>query len=249
MFDGISNDKWKAAAVPSLLKDGEVDIWRVDLDIDPRSLNSFFELLSDDEKRRADKFVFARDRNHFIAARGTLRKLLGGYLGKSPEKICFEVRKFGKPDLSGEDGNLRFNLSHSNGIAAIAVAMNREVGVDIEFVNNDFDIFRVAQSAFSTEDVSRIETLPSRLQATTFFSGWTRKEAFLKAMGDGLSSSEELQSAVSFIGDEDISYRSFANDKIADWSLTSFDIQDGFKAALAVEGNIETVRFWQMTEN
>lgn len=239
----ISDDKWNAASISPSLKDCEIDLWRIDLKRDPRDVNSLFELLSDEEKTRANKFVFAKDREHFIAGRGMLRKIIGGYLGKSPDEIRFSVRHYGKPDLSEEAIDLRFNVSHSRGIAVIAVALNREVGVDIEFVDPHFDIFSVAKSVFSADEVSRMASLPSNLQAATFFAGWTRKEAFLKAMGDGLSSPDELQTAVSLIGDEDVSYRSFENNKFKDWSLTSFEIQDHFKAALVVEGNVGAVNF------
>lgn len=241
----ISDDKWTETSISPSLKDGEIDVWKVDLECDPRDLDSLFELLSGEEKARADRYVFAKDREHFIAGRGMLRKIIGGYLDKSPDEIRFSVRHYGKPDLSGEAIDLRFNVSHSCGIAVIAVSLKREIGVDIEFVNTNFDVFSVAKSIFSTEEISRMESLPSNLQTATFFAGWTRKEAFLKAMGDGLSSPEELQTAVSFISGEDISYRSVENNKIKDWSLTSFEIQENFKAALVVEGNVGTVRFWK----
>ncbi len=242
----IPDYKWKAASNSPSLKNGEIDVWKVDLERDPRDLDSFFQLLSDDEKVRANKYVFARDRGHFIAGRGMLRKIIGGYLDKSPDEIKFSIRHYGKPDLTGEASDLRFNVSHSRGIAVIAVSLKREIGVDIEFVDPDFDVFSVAKNIFSAEEILRIEALPLNLQTATFFAGWTRKEAFLKAMGDGLSSPEELQTAISFMNGDDVFYRSVENGRIRDWSLTSFEIQENFRAALVVEGNVGTVRFWEI---
>ncbi len=230
------------------LIEGDVDLWLIDLNRDPAETELLFELLTDDEKTRANKYVFAKDRQHFVACRATLRKILSGYLGISPEEIEFSVRHYGKPYLSGVDRDLRFNVSHSNGTAVIAVTMNREVGVDIEFVDPNFDVFSVASSAFSTEEVSRLRSLPLTQQAAAFFTGWTRKEAFLKAMGDGLSSSDELQNAISFISDEDASYQPIESGKATDWSLTSIEIGDDFKGALVVEGKIGRVRHRQLSE-
>ncbi len=239
----VREDMWKGLADPIALRKGEIDLWRVDLERDPADMESLFELLSDDERARANKYVFSRDRGHFIACRATLRKILGEYLNIAPEKVTFSVRRYGKPYLSGVGQDLKFNVSHSKGIAVIAVTQNREVGVDVEFVDPEFDVFSVASSVFSPVEVTQLRSLPLAQRAATFFAGWTRKEAFLKAMGDGLSSSEELQTAVSFISDEDISYRSFENNKATDWSLTSFDVHDDFKAALVVEGEIDNVKF------
>ncbi len=241
----VREDMWQSLTDPILPRTGEVDLWRVDLDREPACIDSFFAFLSTDEKARADKYVFARDRKHFIVGRATLRKIIGGYLGISPKEIRFSVRRFGKPYLSAEDGGLRFNVSHSRGIAFIAVSVNREVGVDIEFVDQNFDVFSVAPSVFSATEVLRIRSLPSNLQAATFFAGWTRREALLKAMGDGLSSSEELQAAVSLISNGDDSFRSFEANKFTNWSLTSLELDDDFKAALVVEGHIGHVRFLQ----
>jgi 4'-phosphopantetheinyl transferase len=149
--------------------------------------------------------------------------------------------------LSEQDGGLRFNVSHSRVIGLIAVTKYREVGIDIEYVNHDFDVLSVAASAFSAEEAERLRILPATLQTAAFFSGWTRKEACLKAMGDGLSSSAEQQAACSAIGDEQwVSFRSSAGDRITDWTLTSVETADEYKAALAVEGTIETVRYWRL---
>jgi 4'-phosphopantetheinyl transferase len=199
--------------------------------------------LSKDEKARADRFAFEKDRIQFVAGRGTLRKILGRYLDESPERLGFEIGSFGKPNLSNGNGWLRFNISHSRGMAVIAVALNREVGIDLEFVDQKFDVQGVAPSVFSEEEVNSLRSLLPDRQVDAFFTGWTRKEALLKAMGDGLSSSEEFQGIHIFIPDLNTSYKSFKNDRCTEWALTSFRVDDDFKAAIAVEGSLGAIRF------
>jgi 4'-phosphopantetheinyl transferase len=240
----LSEDIWQSPAEsPVVAREGEIDLWRIDLDRSIKSGDSLYGLLSSDEKERADRFVFQKDRDHFIAGRAALRKILGRYIGLSPQDVRFAARHFGKPYLSPAH-DLRFNVSHSKGIAIVAVAKNQEVGVDIEFVDRSFDIFSVASSVFRADEVLKLKELSPESQAAAFFAGWTRKEALLKAMGDGLSSSDELQDAVSMIGERDVSYRSVEGDKVTHWSLTSFEINNS-KAALVVEGKITAIRYWQ----
>lgn len=245
----ISIEDWNKTQPSPLLRDREVHLWRVELERDRTETDLLFELLSDDECERANKYRFSKDRSHFVVGRATLRKIIGGYLGVSPEKIVFSIRHYGKPYLSGVDRDLRFNVTHSNGVAVIAVTKGRELGVDIEFFNPEFDIFSVAPSVFTSIEVSHLRSLAANLQTAVFFAGWTRKEAFLKAMGDGLSSSNELQPAVSFFSDEDVSFDLLDNGRKTKWSLTSFLIQDDFKAALAVEGKMRTFSFYKLIEN
>ena len=227
------------------LTENVVDLWQVDLDSDPEDVASHFELLSNAEKERACRFAFARDMNRFIVGRGMLRKILSEYLGIAPESISLSAGRFGKPFLSARGDGLRFNVSHSRGVEAIAVSLDREVGIDIEFVDRNFDVFSVADGVFSAEAISRLRSLPSSLRADTFFAGWTRKEAVLKAMGDGLSGAEELQSTILSINDKDLPSQMLANLDNKNWSITTFNIREGLKATLAVEGVIDTIRLCQ----
>jgi 4'-phosphopantetheinyl transferase len=245
----VREDMWMGLADPSAPRTGEIDLWRVDLERDPADTESLFELLSDDEKARANKYLFAKDRGHFIACRATLRKILGGYLEIAPEEVSLSARKYGKPYLATNDNAPRFNVSHSNGIGVIAVSMGREVGVDIEFVSNDPEILSIAPSVLPAAEVERIRSLPPDLQAATFFAAWARKEAVLKAMGDGLSSSEELQRAVTSISHGERSFSWFENDIAKRWSLTTFQVEAGFKAAVVVEGDIGVIRFYNLIES
>lgn len=243
---------WKAEAIPtslSFMGAGDVDLWRIDLGKDSASLSSEFDLLSAEEKTRANKFVFPKDRVNFITGRAALRKIIGGYLQVSPDEVEISARHYGKPFVSTESCGLQFNVSHSHEVAVIAISRGREVGVDLEFVDQSFDVRGVAPSVFSTEEVSRINSLAADQQVGAFFTGWTRKEALLKALGDGLSTSDELQAAVSQLRHDEALFRYMENGTSREWTLISFAIDEQFKAALAIEGELGTIRFLAYSED
>lgn len=241
----LRQDIWRHSGSQPSLTDGEIHVWRIDLNQESSGVSAFFEMLSPDEKQKAEKYRFEKDRNHFAAARGSLRKILGVYLGVSPDQICFSYNRFGKPFLDAKNHQIRFNVSHSRGVALFAVTSGREIGIDIEFINNDFAVLKTAEKIFSPNETSTLKNLPSNLQTTAFFSVWTRKEAILKAIGEGFSYSPK-QFTVSVIAEERETL-SFANDfhKVRHWSLTTLPTEPDYTAALAVEGNIGTVCYWQ----
>jgi 4'-phosphopantetheinyl transferase len=144
--------------------------------------------LSPDERRRAARFVFERDRRRFIAARARLRQLLGERLGVSPEKVQLAYSSAGKPSLApGYERDLRFNLSHCEDVAVFAFADGREVGIDVEAVRELEDAGEIAARFFSPAEDEAYRGLPERERPQGFFNCWTRKEAFIKALGSGLS--------------------------------------------------------------
>lgn len=166
----------------------EIHVWSANLDCESDALPRFKTILSPDEKSRADRFVFARDRNRFIVARGTLRELLGTYLRTPPEILEFTYGKYGKPYLrtpNPSSAHLQFNLSHSHGVAVYAIAHNRNVGVDVELVRTGFATESIAERYFSARELEELRPLPPEEQCRGFFRCWTRKEACLKAQGSG----------------------------------------------------------------
>ena len=168
----------------------EIHSWCVRLDVPPETIAGLYATLSQDERDRSARFRFARDRQRFIAARGALRALLGRYLGTRSGDIRFTYNAFGKPDLSPEfGGRLRFNLSHSGDLALIAVTTDAAVGVDLEYVRAHPDYPEIARSVFSATEVEELNRLPSHLYPRAFFTCWTRKEAYVKARGEGLGGS------------------------------------------------------------
>jgi 4'-phosphopantetheinyl transferase len=179
---------WSLPPADLALSTGELHIWRAPLDVAEDSVRGFAAHLSADEITRAEKFVFARDREHFIVARGILRMLLGRYLHKPPAGIVLCKGSRGKPYLRAETGEppLQFNLSHSHGLALYVFAMQQEVGIDLEKLRPDFAGTEVAERFFSANEQEELRALPPELRTEGFFLCWTRKEAYLKARGDGL---------------------------------------------------------------
>lgn len=231
-------------AAPQLIGDG-IDLWRIDLNPNQMAIDPLFALLSDDEKTRADRFHFSRDRERFVVARAALRKILGNYLSIEPESIGFRYNRFGKPSLAIGEGRIEFNVSHSRDMGLIAIASDREVGVDVEFVDYDFNVMRAAEGAFSKEDVSRLSLLPADLRTVAFYEFWTRKEACLKAVGDGWSGSPELRLSISaIIRHSEATFESVVDGKTAKWCLKSLEIGDGYKAAIVVNDRIPALRYW-----
>lgn len=170
---------WLDAPEHLVLADREVHVWRSRLDQGEVTVRKLSELLSPDELLRADRFHFSRDRDHFIAARGSLRVILSRYVHVAPRLLVFSFNQYGKLAMCGPAGVglLQFNVSHSHGIALYAVAWGREVGVGVEFVREDFASFEIAERFFSPREVSALRALPPGARALAFFNCWTRKEA------------------------------------------------------------------------
>lgn len=142
-------------------------------------------LLNTDEKQRASRFKVAHARNAFIVARAGLRILLGRYLGVAPGAVAFEYSPSGKPALVS--GSLRFNLSHSGDLAAYVFAENSDVGIDIEQRRDTPDAMKIARHFFSDAECAALDTIDPSGRGDAFLRCWTRKEAYVKAVGEGLS--------------------------------------------------------------
>lgn len=170
------------------LEEGEVQVWRAHLACEESMLSRFEATLSSDERVRASRYFFQRDRNGFIATRGILRELLGRYVSRSPEKLEFNYTPQGKPSLRAEffRRSIHFNISHSHNLALFAFAVGRNLGVDVELVRADFGGDEIAERYFAPQEVKELRLLPSSLRAKGFFLCWTRKEAYIKARGEGL---------------------------------------------------------------
>ena len=162
-------------------------VWRVLLDRTNDETVRFRALLDDSELRRADAFHFEHDRGHFTVARAVLRELLGAYLGTEPVDVTFSYSGHGKPHLADTSLEIRFNVSHSHGMALIAITRRAELGVDIEMIRPGPADESIAEHYFSRSESTRLRALPESLRDQAFFNCWTRKEAYIKARGDGLS--------------------------------------------------------------
>ena len=214
------------------LASDEVHLWCARLDVAPETTARLMETLSADERARSARFRFQRDQQRFIVARGVLRDLLSRYVGIEPDEIRFVYNEFGKPDLDPElASRLRFNLTHSGAVALIAVASESEVGVDLEYIRAEPDYADIARRFFSPAEHDALNALPSHLYADAFFSCWTKKEAYLKACGEGLARP----------------LNSFSVLELEGWSLYSLRPAPGYVGALAIEGSAWRLRQWQWT--
>ena len=173
----------------------QIHVWIIDLNnVGQFSVSELRQILAMDELAKSERFLFERDRKCYIVCRSVLRQLIGRYLHIPPQQIIFSYGKFGKPYLSqtmNYRNNLKFNISHSENLAIMAFVIGQEIGVDVEKIHGKLDISSIAQRFFSNHEVAQLQMLPQYLHQEAFFTCWTRKEAFLKARGDGLSFSLE----------------------------------------------------------
>jgi 4'-phosphopantetheinyl transferase len=208
------------------------------LDVPSATSARLYATLSLDERDRSARFRFERDRQRFIVARGVLRDLLGRYLQTQPSEIDFVYNAFGKPDLGPEFASrLKFNLSHSAGLALIAITAASDVGVDLEYIRAQADYADIARRFFSAVEVDYLMARPNHLRAETFFSCWTKKEAYLKACGEGLAAPLNGFS-VPLTTDP-------AHTAVDRWSLYTLRPAPDYAGALAIEGTGWRLRQWQ----
>ena len=180
---------WVAPPHQPELGSDDVQIWSACLDVPADTHRLLRALLNPEERARADRFLQPVHRIHNAAGRGWLRSLLARYLEAAPQSIEFRFNEHGKPSLAGihESSRLRFNISHSHGFALFAFARDRELGVDLEKIRLDRSFQRIAERFFAPGETARLRSIPAAQQAQAFFECWTRKEAYIKARGKGLS--------------------------------------------------------------
>jgi 4'-phosphopantetheinyl transferase len=221
-----------AAPIP-----GRVAIWKVRLDAaalhDPAN-----SLLSPDEITRVNRFHFEKDRAQFVCCRSALRKLLGEYLGISPEKVRFKYLASGKPQLERDQNplDLQFNVAHSGDVALLAFGAGHRLGVDVEKIRGDVDTQALAERFFSLREREELRALPGPMRVSGFFTCWARKEAFLKATGDGLSFPLSKFS-VSIHPDRRPEVEEIDGSEQAgkQWFVTDLPVDTDYRAALAAD--------------
>jgi 4'-phosphopantetheinyl transferase len=211
-------------------------------------MNSLLHTLSEDEQARAERFYFQIDRERFIVARGALREILGVYLNRAAKSVLFCYGPHGKPVLAQDPGGntIHFNMSHSHGVALYAVTRGREVGIDLEFIRESLEVEQLAERFFSQREIATLRGLPVSLRKHAFFLCWTRKEAYIKARGEGLSLPLE-QFDVSLIPGEPAALLRTQGDpdETLRWSLQELGVDPGYVSALAVEGRGWSLSCWQ----
>jgi 4'-phosphopantetheinyl transferase len=244
----VSGEVWTEPVRHPALAEGEVHVWRARLDTDADRRAMLATLLSADERERAGRFVFDRDRDRYVVGRGSLRMLLGRYLETPPAQLRFTYGPRGKPALAaGAPALPHFNLAHSGDLAVYALALERDVGVDVEAVRPDFATDAIARRFFSPHEVAALRALSAAQRVTAFFSCWTRKEAYIKAQGDGLSL--PLDSFDVTLGpDVPAALVSTRPDtaEASRWSLAALTPGDGYAGAVVTAGSDWQLRCWDL---
>jgi 4'-phosphopantetheinyl transferase len=235
---------WSPAPEDLVIADREVHVWRAPLEPPSSRRQGLRDLLTEDELDRADRFTLERDRQRFIAARGTLRSILSRYTAIDPGDLRFSYNQYGKPCLAAAFSSslLNFNLSHSGGMALYAITRQKEIGVDVERVCSDVEYEEIATHFFSDDEAAMLRTVPTGKKLEAFYQCWTRKEAYIKAYGIGLDSFD-----ASF-APWDLPVLSMTSHEPQERSLWTFlDLQPGpgYIGALAVKGTGCRFRYWE----
>ncbi len=239
---------WSSAPERLVLETNQVHVWSGSLVAAPSTVQSLGHTLTPDEVTRADRFHFQKDRDHFIVARGILRLILSRYLEMEPGHLRFCYGAHGKPALAAcsRDEMLRFNLPHSKGLAIYSITRGCEIGVDVEYMREDFPGFEIAEQFFSPGEVATLRALAPNRRQEAFFTFWTLKEAYLKAQGQGLALpldqldvSEFSEGPAPSVADND------GLQPLSGWTLQKFAPAAGYIGALAVKGEAREVKWWR----
>jgi 4'-phosphopantetheinyl transferase len=233
------------------LAEDEVQLWRADLEAIRSPESRWRGLLSADERVRADRFHFDRDRQRFVASRALLRTILAAFLAADPATLNFSYSKTEKPFLAPAHDNsgIMFNVSHSGGIALYAFSRRREVGVDVEQVRQDLDVEPIARRFFSAFEQRQLFALPEEERNEAFFRCWTRKEAYIKAVGEGLSIplrefDVSLDVCLETLGTNALLATRLDKAEAGEWMLQEVPAGVGYRAALCVRGRDWKLNHW-----
>jgi 4'-phosphopantetheinyl transferase len=240
------DSSWPLPPAEIDLPAGEVHLWAAQLDPPEDLCRQCAGVLSADERGRAERFRAGPLRDRYVVGRGTLRILLARYLRTAPASFALSYQAHGKPELAPpwNDGGLEFNLSHAQELAVYAFTRGSPIGVDVESLRPMPNAAELLERFFSPDEVRQWRQLPAERQWRAFFQGWTRKEAWLKAVGSGLSFPLN-QFCVTLDGPASVLSIRGSSDEAADWWLESCEPCDGYVAAVAKQGKAGIVRKWR----
>ena len=231
------------------MEEMSVHVWTIPLTGDSAWVERCSEFLEESESGRAGRFHFQKDRDQFVIARASMRLILARYLNESPDQIEFCYGPNGKPELkfASFEPRTHFNLSHSHEIAILAVAQGRQVGVDVEKIAPySVDHLSIAEQFFTLAETDLIRSTSAEMRAEVFYRLWTRKEAFLKGRGDGLSAS--LNHFEISLEEAGIRFSDLPQSEDTSWSVHEFRPCPGYVAAIASEGSPPSFSFFKAGE-
>jgi 4'-phosphopantetheinyl transferase len=238
---------WRKPSKRLSLSDDEIHVWRVSVGAAMRQIGFLLDALTQDEREKAGRFRFHKDRHQSVVARGALRDILSRYLNTPPGDLRFSYGPHGKPRLErGVRGkHLEFNLSHSHGLILVAVSAARQVGVDIERIRPGSDWEQIAERFFSPREAATLRALPVDQRTEAFFCCWTRKEAYIKAIGEGLSIKLSRFDVSVTPGEPAKLLRSVEDPEATlRWSLMEVIPAPWYAGAVAAEGRDWRLRYW-----
>lgn len=239
---------WSLPPEQMHISDQEVHVWRAWVGDPEMTVGRLYGILTEEERRRAGQFYFPQGRQTFIVTRAVLRLILARYTGMEPQDVRFGQGPHGKPFLANGKAtdDLTFNMSHSHGLALYAVACKRRIGIDVEYMSGDLAAERIAEHFFSPAEVAALRSLPVEAQNQAFFNCWTRKEAFVKAIGEGLFFPLDSFD-VSLVPGEPATLLAIRNPDydVNQWTLCDLFPGEGYVGALAVEGQDWCLHCWQ----
>lgn len=229
------------------LRSDEVHVWRASLDLKEAWVECVSRTLSPDESERAKRYRFREDRDRYIAARGLLRVILSHYQQTAPDQLRFRYGPHGKPELDSSNlaEKIQFNLSHSGTLALYAVTLDRAVGIDLELIRPESVDEQIAERFFSSEECAALGAVHGNLRQKAFFTCWTRKEAYIKATGKGLSTLLDQFSVSLTPGKAPaLLHTDFDHDEAARWSIKELLPELGYVGALCVQGDGWQLKCW-----
>ncbi|MEE2728859.1 MAG: 4'-phosphopantetheinyl transferase superfamily protein [Candidatus Latescibacterota bacterium] len=228
---------WRNGLGDERIGNGHVHIWYVDLSAADTCVPTPESVLSLDERARAARVVQGENRRRFVVSRAVLRCLLSQYAEVAPEQLRFDYGPHGKPELAstGLAPGLGFNMSHSGDVILYAVARGRSIGIDVEHERPRSNFMRIAERFFSVEEYEALHAFPDRDRPSAFFRCWTRKEAYVKARGDGIAAGLDTFSVS--MDEEPCLLRSDEGPaEVARWSMADIVVEDGYVSTLCAEG-------------
>jgi len=242
---------WRVPPPELALPDDTVHVCRAPLTLTEAQGSVFRPLLSDDEQERFDQALNEKVKRRFLAARGMLRILLGRYLDTAPERLRFDYNEHGKPSLNDPKMPLSFNVSHSGKIGLFAITWNRDIGVDVEHQKpgSPNDRMDIARRFFSVAEYDSLATVPDLLRREAFYQCWTRKEAFVKAKGVGMSL--PLSSFDVSVGPDAppaLLATRWNPSEVNRWTIHALDPGSDYAGSLAVQGTDLQVACWQWSD-
>jgi 4'-phosphopantetheinyl transferase len=239
----VESTSWHPAPECVELLDDEVHVWRLSLEQPADRMDQLFQLLDPAEQARAERFLLERVRRQFVVGRGFLRLTLGRYLGRDPRSLRFTYGNYGKPTLEGAE--VHFNLSHSEERALLGITRVGELGVDLERARKLEDLEGIARRFFAPREVDTLLTVPAEARELAFFNCWTRKEAFIKAVGEGLARAlDQFEVSLQPGASPELLWVAEDEQEPARWGLEHLEPWPGYVGCVALPARGWRLRCW-----